>query len=966
MTALRRIATALAALLLLLGASAYLVPPWLDWTRYREDVAALAGAALGQPVRIDGGITLRLLPQPLLLAERIAVDGPAPVTAEQLVLRIALPPLLAGRVDARELVLRGADIRLPWPLDPTALALRTPTWLSALSARIERGRLRVGEVEVTNLNATLATSDLSGSFLTAGRARGGGRDWVFTARISRPGGDGAVGIDITLDGQGPVQGLGAVVAAQMQSDGTALGRITLRGPDLAALVPAPPTPFRLEGRLSAGGGLVAADELVGDLAGSPVTGAIALRLLPQLRLDLALAAGRLDLDAWAPAVLRGAAIRHPLPVGLDLSVESAPWAGGTLRGLRAALDLADGAIDLRDARATLPGDAALRLSGRLAPDRGFTGQATLDAPTLRPTLAWAAAAGLAPAAAPPPGVLGRARLTAAVTLEDGEAVLSDLAGEIDGAETVALLAWRPAPSPGRATLRAIVTTTRLDLDPWLAAPAPTGLSLDLRLNAEQATWRGATFAPLAVDLAAEPGRLTLRSLEAQTSGATLAAAGTWLDGARPEPARLDAARLDLRADRAETLEPALRAALPAAWAAPWLARLAPLLTGPAQLQLQAAGPLSALGLKLTAAIGDLRAEASPTLDLPRATWSGPLALRHPGAPRLAERLGLPGAIAWLGATAWLGEGSLGLVAQLAATPEHLAAQPFTLTAGGLRAAGALRLDLGPVPRLSGRIAAETLPLPLPVLRDPDPLPLAALRGWTAQIEASAARLLLAQDPALTDATTTITLADGTLRLTDLRARLAGGALTGSLALATSPAQPPALSAELALRGARLAAPLFDLPLDLTGGTLDAALRLTAAGFSPAGLLASLDGEASLTARDGVLAGFDLIRMGTTLAEPDLRAALAGGATGFDRLDLAATLSRGALVLTRATLASPGGRAEATGGIDLTRALLALRLALHPAVPDPPELGLRLSGPLDAPVRIPELAPAVPWRAARPK
>jgi hypothetical protein len=45
--------------------------------------------------------------------------------------------------------------------------------------------------------------------------------------------------------------------------------------------------------------------------------------------------------------------------------------------------------------------------------------------------------------------------------------------------------------------------------------------------------------------------------------------------------------------------------------------------------------------------------------------------------------------------------------------------------------------------------------------------------------------------------------------------------------------------------------------------------------------------------------------------------------------------------------------------------MALHLALLPAVPDPPEIGLRLAGPADAPERVPELAGAVRWRAEHP-
>ena len=53
----------------------WLVPQWLDWTRYRATIEVLASATLGQPVTIQGPITLTLLPQPVLTAAQVNVGG---------------------------------------------------------------------------------------------------------------------------------------------------------------------------------------------------------------------------------------------------------------------------------------------------------------------------------------------------------------------------------------------------------------------------------------------------------------------------------------------------------------------------------------------------------------------------------------------------------------------------------------------------------------------------------------------------------------------------------------------------------------------------------------------------------------------------------------------------------------------------------------------------------------------------
>lgn len=165
MRRLRWLLGGLALLLCCALAGAWLLPQVLDWNRYRDTVAALASARLGREVRIEGPVSLSLLPQPVLTAGKVTLadaGGGVAVTAAELRLRVALGPLLAGRVDARDLVVRGLDITVPWHpgpggLGPAVLAMPAPDWLTALSARIEGGRLSIGALAITDIQATLAT-----------------------------------------------------------------------------------------------------------------------------------------------------------------------------------------------------------------------------------------------------------------------------------------------------------------------------------------------------------------------------------------------------------------------------------------------------------------------------------------------------------------------------------------------------------------------------------------------------------------------------------------------------------------------------------------------------------------------------------------------------------------------------------------------------------------------------------------
>lgn len=952
-----------AALVALLLAGVWIVPGLLDWGRYRDGIAGLAASGIGRPVRISGAVTLHLLPEPVLTAAGIAVDDDGDgvvLTARELRLRVALGPLLAGRVDARDLVLRGADLRLPWPPAPGALAQRPPTWLSGLQARVEDSRIQVGGVAFTGIDAGLATDPDTGTLSSSGIGTLGARAWRFTVRLGRPGRDGSAGLDVSLDGQGKLQDTGGTFSGVLAGDGSLSGRVAGRGPDLSGLMPAPPVPWRAEGRLTAAGGLAVADELALTVAGSPARGAVALRVLPDARLDLALAAGRLDLDAWLPVLARGAA--PEMPTGIDLSAEAATLAGGTLRRVRGGFDLDRDGVTLRDGQAMLPGDAMLTLSGRLprAGAPAFEGAARLGAPDLRTTLAWLAPL-LPPALATGgtvPGALRTADLSAKVSVSPGRASLSDLAGTLDGNALTGGLTVTVGP---RLALLAGLSFDRLALDPWLpdlvVLQTPDGMAgalarawsvdADLRLQVRQATLRGVPLGAVALDVQTDAARLVLRRLQAAPLGGRLAASGTVGEGGRVSDGELDLSLPDVA-----LLRPLLPAdALPA-----------PLLRGPGTLALTLSGPPDALSARLVAEGGGLRMEAQPVVALAARRWTGPVTLHHPGAPRLLETLGLPGT------AAWLGDGSFSVLAQVTAVPGQVALNRFDLVAGSLRASGQLTFEGRGV---AGQVAAEVLPLPLPYPRGRDPLPVGALRGWTAALRVDAEQVLLGGTPAVQALSADVLLRDRVLRLPRVGTALLGGTLSGT-ALLDAGADPPRLAVTASLKGAGLPGPALDTPVDLAGGTVDAQFDLQANGHSPAALLATATGTARVHAEGGTLAGLDLPAAAKALDETDpagmaaaVRAALLGGTTPFSRADLNLDLKRGIAALTGLVMAD-AGEVGISGSLDLL-GLTDVRLLVRPSAPPPPpgpELGLLLTGPSGA-QRTPELAGLSRWLASRP-
>lgn len=990
-----------------LVAGVWLVPGMLDWNRYRGGIAALASQQLGRPVHIGGSVSLQLLPQPILTASDVSVeggqadehgaavgDGMGPdgigLRARALRLRVALGPLLAGKVDARELTLQGADLRLPWPPPAGALAQRPPSWLTGLQARVEDGRLQVGQLVFTGIEGTIATDPETGTLAVAGVLQSGGataRTWQFTARLGRPGGDGAAGLDVSLDGQERLRDTGGTFSGQIGADGALSGRVAGRGPDLSLLMPAPALPWRTDGRLNAAGGLAIADELALEIGGAPATGAVALRVAPQAQLDVAITAGRLDLDAWLPALLarNSGSLRAGIPTGIDLSAEAATLAGGTVRRLRGGVDVAAGVVHLRDVTAVLPGEAELTVSGQVTTDPAprFDGPVKVRAPDLRSTLQWLhgvlpAWAGLAPA-----GALRGADLSAHVTADAGQGGATELTGTLDGSRIGGSASYRAARdggAPGTGVRAGVTVALTLDtaaLDPWLRWTDPFvevrrgGIGLmrtleaglaglrtvdaDVRITAGQSTWRELPMGAVAVELSSETSRVWVRRIEAQPLGAHVNVSGQVGEGGRLSDGRLEVSTADLSRLR-PLLEPLL--------AVDRWAGLQGLLHGQGSLLVLAAGPADALGGRLTAEVGDLRLEAQPVVDLARRHWAGPVTLHHPGAPRLLEMLGLSGT------AAWLGDGSLSLVGQADVSPGRVALDGATLSAGAMRATGTVVFEGG---RAFGTVGFETLPLPLVYPRSPEPLPFRWLLGWQARLEVQAAELLLGLTPVLSRLSTDVTLEAGVLSFGKASARLQGGVLTGRATLDAS-ADPPTVMAEAQLAGLSLSGPVFDMPLDVVAGQAEAAGTVSAAGNSPAALLATAHGQAVVRVHAGVASGFDLTAAGGALTAPDpvhaletARQALLSGSTSFATLEGPVTVERGAVVVDLG-LTSPAGTVRLTGGLDLQASGLDMRLSFEPAGPDAgpgPVLGERWTGPAGAAVRTPELAGLARWLADRP-
>jgi hypothetical protein len=366
---MRRLAVPAFAVLALLGAGLWVAPRVIDWEAWRSRLAEIASARLGRPVALEGPIALVLLPNPRVEAGAVAVgDAGDGVTVRARAMRLRLDLAALFRPPAGTARDRAGRRRDPPALAAGALpSFRPPPWLTALDARLENCRVLVGGLELEGLDARLATGGATEALAAEGSFAWGGRAVRFSGQLGRAGSDGIAPLDLGL----------AVGGATLSARGVLLpaggfeGRLEAAGNDLSALVPAPAVPFRAStARFTAAADLLAADDLSLDLGGQPARGAVTLRLDPAPRLDIALAAGRLDLDAWAAALRaalgRDRAAGRTVPVSVDLSAEATSLAGVPLRRLRGGAFLQGERLTLSDVSAVLPGDTAVELAGATA------------------------------------------------------------------------------------------------------------------------------------------------------------------------------------------------------------------------------------------------------------------------------------------------------------------------------------------------------------------------------------------------------------------------------------------------------------------------------------------------------------------------------------------------------------------------------------------------------------------------
>lgn len=366
----KRIGVATGAAFLGLLALAWAVPALIDLDSRKPAIALALGEALGRPVRIDGPITLHLLPRPAVSAGQLVIDeGRAGI--DRLEFRLDLRALLSFAIRPASISVQGGR----------AGAIKD------VQAAIDLGAEPAGR-------GTFRLAGMPLSFTVAAGAAGDDASRKVTAALSHENDGARIDFSGRLDGAGSLD-----------------GRLILRVDPARVLGLIAPDGAGLEGEanLALDGAGMTLDGLALRLGEARASGSLTALFGDAPAVDAELVVSGLDLDGWrrlegtaprevsavpAPANppspgappspaeiaigtaagMSVAATESPagLLANLAIRAEALTWRGLAISDVQAEFTHFGGIAQLRRAGATLPGGSRLDLKGVLA-DNAFDG-----------------------------------------------------------------------------------------------------------------------------------------------------------------------------------------------------------------------------------------------------------------------------------------------------------------------------------------------------------------------------------------------------------------------------------------------------------------------------------------------------------------------------------------------------------------------------------------------------------------
>jgi uncharacterized protein involved in outer membrane biogenesis len=535
-TRVKKLLIGILAVLLLVVGAILVIPSLIDWNTYKAEIAERIGAATGRAVTLEGNIDLALLPRPTLsvsgarLANLPDASEPDMVRLRKLDVRVALMPLLRGRIQVQSVALIEpvialevlSDGRRNWDFAPAPNAA-TPANRLAEAVQLDQLTIQNGTIiygdatagireRVESVDAQVVAGSLVGPFQIQGAVLARGVPLAVELTAGRIGEGGALPVRIALRqpdaaGAGTLRFAGIVITG---AEFKVQGDLRAEGPDLRPAVTAalkaandPPSaelpavlqqPYNFRTAVNASMRTVELNGIeiqIGDTRGTgsvkylPATsgkarsdqkadqGAAqgAAQGTPQG--ELALTFNRFDLDSWI-ALAGGQAPAFRLPSGMQaklaLGIDALSYRGNIVRQARLEVGLDKGVLSLRRLSALLPGGGDVSLIGTVAAERGLPVlDVALDAnaDNLRALLEWLGYA----VDRVPADRLRKFSITAQVTGRPDNVQFAGLDLRVDTSRVTGGIAYVDRGRPG---FGARLEIDRLNLDAYV--PDLTGVS----------------------------------------------------------------------------------------------------------------------------------------------------------------------------------------------------------------------------------------------------------------------------------------------------------------------------------------------------------------------------------------------------------------------------------------------------------------------------------------------------------
>ena len=427
------------------------IPGFMDWNQYKDQIENAAEAATGRDVSIEGNISLSILPAPAFSVAKLSLANLPEGTAENMMtldaldVRIRFFPLLKGRLDIEKIVLVAPRLNLEvlpdgrsnWQFAKAAEAgVEADAEGVAADVRVNRFVIENGIVvyrdaisgaveKAEDVNAVISADSLKGPFKVRGDMVARQTPLAFALSLGQTGtGKIPASLDVMLAEASSEMAFRGLIA--LEEPRSAEGTLKVKGNNLGALVasvmkaaggdaaiPDISKPVNLEAAFVAGENSFRTMAMTLALGSSRGEGKISVNWekTPDLNADLSF--GTLDIDELFPGSLKDSEKEEKpqesgllpdpgifLPEGMTarvaLSAEAVRFRERAVRQFRLAGTLADDALKLDDFRALLPGGGDMKLTGAVTRPSGnekngsarFDGNVDAKVNNLRDILAW--------------------------------------------------------------------------------------------------------------------------------------------------------------------------------------------------------------------------------------------------------------------------------------------------------------------------------------------------------------------------------------------------------------------------------------------------------------------------------------------------------------------------------------------------------------------------------------------------